>query len=340
MSATKRRHEEPIDPRLQFHAAANGEGRKGVVEIFSEERSSVKISLIGRQTDHRKSILDSTTSITYGPAGTGKTFVPVATAIELMCRQDSPIRNLLYVRPAVTAGGKTPPATPGSIAEKNSYLLPPLTGVIEKVLDKNTAQKVIGDLNSGNEVSGSSSRFRDGKIIFEPLGFQRGNTMDQTMIVVDEAGSASELELELLLGRLGVDSKICFVGDRGQKDIPQPSRMMADFAEVMRGSFTPVYNALGVGQPEIDASQAALQQVIDRYTKQPLSAFEKLIINARANYNPHCHVFEYKNEDIVRHPVLGSLFNSLFPQMEVDNGHFHERIKSAQLDVRNGRQPS
>ncbi len=332
-SANRKRVEEPIDPRLQFHDAVNGDG-KGVTDVFSEEKHSVRIRLIGRQTEHRRNILDHTMNITYGPAGTGKTHVPVATAIELMCKSDNPIKHLLYVRPSVTAGGKTPPPTPGSVAEKNSYLLPPLFNVLTRILDSNSSQRIINDLNSGNEVTGSSSKFREGKIIFEPMGFQRGNTMDQTMIIVDEAGSASELELELLLGRLGVDSKICFVGDRGQKDIPQPSRTMSDFAEIMRASFNPLYETLGVAPEKIKESQAELQKIIDRHTKPKLSAFENLIINARSNYNSECGVFEYTTKDIVRSPVLGSLFDSLFPQMATDDAAFKARISQAKAAAR------
>jgi hypothetical protein len=326
------------DPRLQFFSAANGAG-KLVTEVYSEERSSVKIQLIGRQNDHRKAILNADVNITYGPAGTGKTFVPVATAIELMCREDSSIRNMIYIRPAVIAGGKTPPPVPGSVGAKNAYLLSPLLNVIEKTLDKNTSQRIINDLNNGNTSTGSQSKFKDGAIRFEPLGFQRGDTFDDTIIIVDEAGSASQLELELLLGRLGMNSKICFVGDRAQKDIPQPSRTVAEFAEISRALFAPIYSAMNIDEEKLAGNDATIQGIIDRYSKQPLSAFENMIINARSHYDSACSVFEYTDADIVRSPVIGRVSGKLFPQVAVDNERFHERIKEAKR-LASGIQPA
>ena len=330
--------QEPQDPRLQFFSAANGAG-KNVIEVYSEEKSSVKIQLIGRQNDHHKAILNSDVNITYGPAGTGKTFVPVATAIELMCRQDNPIKNMIYIRPAVIAGGKTPPPVPGSVAAKNAYLLSPLLNVIERTLDKNTSQRIINDLNNGNTNTGSQSKFKDGSIRFEPLGFQRGDTFDDSIIIVDEAGSASQLELELLLGRLGMNSKICFVGDRAQKDIPQPSRTVAEFAEISRALFTPIYSAMNIGEEHLKGNDATIQAIIDRYSKQPLSAFENMIINARSHYDPACTVFEYTADYIVRSPVIGRISGKLFPQVAKDNERFHERIKDAKQEAR-GIQPA
>ena len=117
--AARAEHLNGAEARVQFHGAANGEDSKGTHHVVIEGPSKgLSVNLIGRQSDHRKQILSSRVNLVSGPAGTGKTFVPVATGIELVHSTQSPIKNIVYVRTPVLAGGENNAPVPGNEARK------------------------------------------------------------------------------------------------------------------------------------------------------------------------------------------------------------------------------
>ena len=136
-----------------------------------------------------------------GPAGTGKTYLAVAAAVTLL--KQGRIRKLVLVRPAVEAGEKLG-FLPGDLAQKvNPYLRPLLDG--------------LHDMMPYEQVE----RFMHNDIVeIVPLAFMRGRTLNDAIIILDEAQNATKSQMMMFLTRLGHGSKMIVTGDTSQTDLP------------------------------------------------------------------------------------------------------------------------
>lgn len=130
-----------------------------------------------------------------GPAGTGKTFVSVAAALELMFQGD--FKRLVICRPAVEAGEKIG-FLPGNLQEKVDPYLRPVFDALEHLTEKEE---------------------REGRVEVAPLAFMRGRTFHDAFVIVDEAQNSTPLQMEMMLTRIGQKSRIVVVGDPNQSDI-------------------------------------------------------------------------------------------------------------------------
>jgi phosphate starvation-inducible PhoH-like protein len=136
-----------------------------------------------------------------GPAGTGKTFLAVARAVDAL--KAASVRRIVLVRPAVEAGERLG-FLPGDIQAKvNPYLRP-----------------IYDSLNSFLEF-GQLQRLIDNDVIeIVPLAFMRGRTLDEAFIILDEAQNATSEQMKMFLTRMGARSKIVVTGDITQIDLP------------------------------------------------------------------------------------------------------------------------
>jgi phosphate starvation-inducible PhoH-like protein len=138
-----------------------------------------------------------------GPAGTGKTYLAVATAVAMLKRGD--VRKLVLVRPAVEAGEKLG-FLPGSMQEKVNPYLRPLLDALHEMMEFEQIQRFMAcDL-----------------IEIVPLAFMRGRTLNNAMIICDEAQNTTIKQMLMLLTRMGHNSKMVVTGDTSQVDLPQP----------------------------------------------------------------------------------------------------------------------
>ena len=135
-----------------------------------------------------------------GPAGTGKTFVAVAKAVEAL--QEGIIKKIILSRPAVEAGEKLG-FLPGDLKEKVDPFLRPIYDALYAMLPSEQVEKKL--LNNIIEIA--------------PIAFMRGRTLEECFIILDEAQNTTRTQMKMFLTRLGKNSKMVIVGDTTQIDL-------------------------------------------------------------------------------------------------------------------------
>ncbi len=136
-----------------------------------------------------------------GPAGTGKTYLAVAAAVHML--RAGRVKRLVLTRPAVEAGEKLG-YLPGDLREKVNPYLRPLFDALNDMMDFATAR-----------------RFMENDVIEVcPLAFMRGRTLNQSVIILDEAQNATKGQMKMFLTRMGNGSKMIVTGDPSQTDLP------------------------------------------------------------------------------------------------------------------------
>ena len=137
-----------------------------------------------------------------GPAGTGKTYLAVAMAVDYL--KSKKVEKLILSRPAVEAGERLG-FLPGDMKEKVDPYLRPL---YDALYDMMPAEKVDRMLVSG-------------QIEIAPLAFMRGRTLSNAFVIIDEAQNTTSVQMKMVLTRLGHDSRMVITGDLSQVDLPQ-----------------------------------------------------------------------------------------------------------------------
>ena len=135
-----------------------------------------------------------------GPAGTGKTFLAVASAVKMY--NDEKIKKIVLTRPAVEAGERLG-YLPGDLSQKIDPYLVPLFDSLEYFFGNETLQYLIEKRN----------------IEIVPLAYMRGRTLNNACIILDEAQNATVSQIKMFLTRLGEDSKMIITGDETQIDL-------------------------------------------------------------------------------------------------------------------------
>lgn len=157
------------------------------------------------QTRMVKSFDDNDLTFALGPAGTGKTYIAIALAVRALKNKE--IRKLILSRPAVEAGEKLG-FLPGDMKEKIDPYLQPLYDALEDMLP---ALKLKEYMDSGT-------------IQIAPLAFMRGRTLNDAVIILDEAQNTTTQQMKMFLTRLGMGSKMVVTGDITQIDLPRSTR--------------------------------------------------------------------------------------------------------------------
>ena len=153
------------------------------------------------QQNYLKKILNHDINFGVGPAGTGKTYLAVACAVEAL--QSEKIRRIVLVRPAVEAGEKLG-FLPGDMAQKVDPYLRPLYDALYEMLSFERVEKLIDR----------------GVIEVAPLAFMRGRTLNDSFIILDEAQNTTMEQIKMFLTRVGFGSTAVVTGDVTQIDLP------------------------------------------------------------------------------------------------------------------------
>jgi phosphate starvation-inducible PhoH-like protein len=153
------------------------------------------------QQDYLKKIMCHDINFGVGPAGTGKTYLAVACAIEAL--QTERVRKIILVRPAVEAGEKLG-FLPGDMAQKVDPYLRPLYDALYDMLGNERVEKMIDK----------------GIIEVAPLAFMRGRTLNDAFIILDEAQNTTVEQIKMFLTRVGFGSTAVVTGDVTQIDLP------------------------------------------------------------------------------------------------------------------------
>ncbi len=154
------------------------------------------------QQDYLKRILGHDINFGVGPAGTGKTYLAVACAVEAL--QTDKVRRIVLVRPAVEAGEKLG-FLPGDLAQKVDPYLRPLYDALYEMLGFDQVEKLI----------------ERNVIEVAPLAFMRGRTLNDAFIILDEAQNTTTEQIKMFLTRVGFGSTAVVTGDVTQIDLPR-----------------------------------------------------------------------------------------------------------------------
>jgi phosphate starvation-inducible PhoH-like protein len=174
-----------------------------------------------------------------GPAGTGKTYLAVAQAIESMKR--GAVRRIVLVRPAVEAGEKLG-FLPGDFQAKIDPYLRPMYDALQDLLDPRTR-----------------ARWLDSDVVEVcPLAYMRGRTLNRAFTILDEAQNTTVTQMLMFLTRLGEGSRMVITGDPSQVDLP--ANVTSGLADAVRR----LQGVAGIGFVELDASDVVRHAVVSR----------------------------------------------------------------------------
>ena len=171
------------------------------VICFTHRGKPLKPKTLG-QKEYVKAIRENDIVFGIGPAGTGKTYIAVAMAINVFKNKE--VQKIILARPAVEAGERLG-FLPGDLQEKVDPYLRPLYDALYDVLGRDAAL-----------------RLREKEIIeVVPLAYMRGRTLDNSFIILDEAQNTTKEQMKMFLTRMGFGSKVVVTGDITQIDLPK-----------------------------------------------------------------------------------------------------------------------
>jgi phosphate starvation-inducible protein PhoH and related proteins len=164
--------------------------------------------LIGAKSEGQKEYLDALARhdvvIAIGPAGTGKTYLAVAAAVDAL--RKNRVKRIILARPAVEAGENLG-FLPGDLQEKVDPYLRPLYDSLEDIMPADWVRRAIEART----------------IEIAPLAYMRGRTLADAFVILDEAQNATNAQMKMFLTRLGLNSRVVVTGDKTQIDLPRRS---------------------------------------------------------------------------------------------------------------------
>ena len=180
-------------------------GRDGVDEIRIALPGSKKVITPKSegQRDYADAITNHDIVIGIGPAGTGKTYLAVAKAVDALYKKK--VKRIILARPAVEAGENLG-FLPGDLQEKVDPYLRPLYDALEDMMPSEKVQRAIEART----------------IEIAPLAYMRGRTLSDAFVILDEAQNATSAQMKMFLTRLGLNSRVVITGDKTQIDLARP----------------------------------------------------------------------------------------------------------------------
>ncbi len=174
-------------------------------EVFIKTKKGIIKPRTPNQAQYLMNMVTHDISFGIGPAGTGKTYLAVAAAVDALERQE--IRRILLTRPAVEAGEKLG-FLPGDLSQKVDPYLRPLYDALFEMLGFEKVEKLIE--RSVIEVA--------------PLAYMRGRTLNDAFVILDESQNTSVEQMKMFLTRIGFNSRAVITGDVTQIDLPRGTR--------------------------------------------------------------------------------------------------------------------
>jgi len=200
-------------------AAEDGADAAESSELVSPTLKTRRSDLRGRtphQIQYLKAVLEHDISFGIGPAGTGKTYLAVACAVDALERDA--VKRIILTRPAVEAGERLG-FLPGDFAQKVDPYLRPLYDALYDLLGFDRTQKL----------------FEKQVIEIAPLAFMRGRTLNHAFVILDEAQNTTVEQMKMFLTRIGFGSKAVVTGDITQVDLHKTQRSgLADAMHVLK----------------------------------------------------------------------------------------------------------
>lgn len=168
--------------------------------VYSAKGRSIRPKTVG-QKQYVDAIETNTITFGIGPAGTGKTYLAMAMAVQAL--QTKQVNRIVLTRPAVEAGERLG-FLPGSLSEKIDPYLRPLYDALRDMMDPEAIARLM----------------ESGTIEVAPLAYMRGRTLNDAFVILDEAQNTTKEQMKMFLTRLGNNSKMVVTGDNTQVDLP------------------------------------------------------------------------------------------------------------------------
>ncbi|MDE5920570.1 MAG: PhoH family protein [Paramuribaculum sp.] len=205
---------------------------------------------ISARTPNQQRLVDAFRSndLTFamGPAGTGKTYIAIALAVKALKNKEA--RRIILSRPAVEAGEKLG-FLPGDMKDKIDPYLQPLYDALEDMIPAVKLKEYM----------------ETGVIQIAPLAFMRGRTLNDAIIVLDEAQNTTTHQIKMFLTRLGMNAKMIVTGDATQIDLPRSTQSgLVQALKILRG-------VEGIGRVEFSKKDivrhALVQRIVEAYER-------------------------------------------------------------------------
>lgn len=190
----------------RFAEGVDALGSEGIVHPEDEIRIALPGSrrvIVPKSSGQRSyvaSIFKNDIVIGIGPAGTGKTYLGVACAVDALYKKR--VRRIILARPAVEAGENLG-FLPGDLQEKVDPYLRPLYDALEDMMPQDRVRRAL----------------EDSTIEIAPLAYMRGRTLSDAFVILDEAQNATRAQMKMFLTRLGMNSQVVITGDKTQIDL-------------------------------------------------------------------------------------------------------------------------
>jgi phosphate starvation-inducible PhoH-like protein len=192
-----------------------------------------------RQVQYLQNILTHDLTFSIGPAGTGKTYLAVACAVDALEREA--VKRIVLVRPAVEAGERLG-FLPGDMAAKVDPYLRPLYDALYDLMGYDKVARM----------------FERGAIEIAPLAFMRGRTLNHAFVILDEAQNTTPEQMKMFLTRIGFGSKAVVTGDVTQIDLPKGQKSgLVESREVLR-------KVRGIAFSHFDAEDVVRHPLVQR----------------------------------------------------------------------------
>ncbi|MFN0021471.1 MAG: PhoH family protein [Pirellulaceae bacterium] len=200
------------------------------------------------QARYVQSIREHDITFAVGPAGTGKTYLAVAVAVEALKHHQ--IKKIVLVRPAVEAG-ESLGFLPGDLHAKINPYLRPLLDSLQEMIDYDQMK-----------------RFMEQDVIeVVPLAYMRGRTLNEAFIILDEAQNTTVSQMKMFLTRMGIGSKIVISGDTTQVDLPRTS------ASGLIDALARLHSIEGINIVQLSKSDIVrhklVQEIVRAYEEEP-----------------------------------------------------------------------
>jgi phosphate starvation-inducible PhoH-like protein len=230
----------------------------GLVEVMNPRRGAEEESpvLMTRRTDlhgrtpnqvqYLRHILEHDVTFGIGPAGTGKTYLAVACAVDALERDA--VKRIVLVRPAVEAGEKLG-FLPGDMAQKVDPYLRPLYDALYDLMGFDKVEKM----------------FQRAAIEIAPLAFMRGRTLNQSFIILDEAQNTTPEQMKMFLTRIGFGTRAVITGDVTQVDLARGQKSGLVEAQKVLASVRGI--AFTYFQSEDVVRHPLVQQIVNAYER-------------------------------------------------------------------------
>ena len=207
--------------------------------------------LIKAQTANQRKLVESMRKndmvFAIGPAGTGKTYVSVALAVQALKNKE--VKRIILTRPAVEAGENLG-FLPGDLKEKLDPYMQPLYDALR---DMFPAEKL-------------DSYIEKGVIQIAPLAFMRGRTLDNAFVILDEGQNTTHAQMKMFLTRMGKNAKFMLTGDPGQVDLPRRS------VSGLKEALLVLKNVEGIGMVYLDDKDVIRHQLV----KKVIAAYKSI----------------------------------------------------------------